>query len=133
MKKLLIAAVVAVLTFCFTSCEKGSGDVLSGVWKNNPSYTPSSGMEVRHLTFVFDGKGNFTFTNEDEGSYASGTYTIENNSIVRLHGTGRNAEGVSKEYDDVLEYDADSNPPTLTSYIYDQYGDLIEIIVYEKK
>ena len=132
---LLIVSLIAVWTFCFTSCEKSSGDVLQGTWKNNSSYAPNVNMDYIDMTYVFDGDGNYTFT-ITEPKYGTrkskGTYKHEAESkLVRLHEVYTNAEGITKEYDNDIWLDISVKPATLTcTRLFDEE---IAAIVYVKQ
>ena len=137
MKKLYL--LLALVCFSLVSCEK-KGDVLKGTWKNVPAYNSSSsgGAEEYEMTFKFDGKGKFTYKAVDEGGFvwttSKGTYTIEEHkTIVRLQGISTNSEGISHEFEEAMLLDLESKPATLTSYLYDNYGDLIMTLVFEKQ
>ena len=62
-----------------------------------------------------------------------GTYEIQNEKIVHLYYSKQNLDGVTKEYEDILELDTESNPPTLTGYAYDSSGNLLMILLFEKQ
>lgn len=137
MKKIsLLVSVLTFLSFCFTSCEKSSGDVLKGTWKYVPGYNSSTmaGLEQPEMTYIFDGKGNYTFISKyyGEEKMLKGTYVIEKEAIVRTYYTKQDIDG-SKEYSEVLELDANSTPPTLTGYAYDSDGNLLMTLLFEKK
>lgn len=136
MRKILLFFIVmmAAMSVCFTSCEKG-GDVLKGTWKSCSYATSSSGdEEMMHITYIFDGKGKYTCTVVDyEERVIKGTYKIENEKVVRLYYSRQNGDGETKDYEDVMELDMDSNPPTLTAYVYDAYGNHIMTWIFEKQ
>ncbi len=124
-----------IMTFAclgFTSCKKNSGDVLKGTWKLG-GYNASTGIELE-ITYIFDGKGKFTcIAIADEERVTKGTYKIQNEKIVHLYYSQQNLDGVTKEYEDILELDTESNPPTLTGYAYDSSGNLLMILLFEKQ
>lgn len=130
MKKIFLFITTVLCCLSFISCEKG-GDVIKGTWKN--VVVSSSAASEMDYTYIFDGKGNFTFINADEGRTSKGTYVIEeNNTIVRLHGTTQNEAGDIREYDSELLLDLNETPPTLTAYLYSDYG-LVGMLVFEKQ
>jgi len=130
MKKIFLLIITALCCFGFISCENG-GDVIKGTWKN--VVVSSSAASEMDYTYIFDGKGNFTFINADKGRTSKGTYVIvENNTIVRLHGTTQNEAGDIREYDSELLLDLNETPPTLTAYLYGEYG-LMGILIFEKQ
>lgn len=135
MKKLLflLVSVLTFLSLCFTSCEKSSADILKGTWKYVPGVS-STMTEQPEMSYIFDGKGNYTFISKyyGEEKVSKGTYVIEKETIVRTYYTKQEIDG-SKEYSEVLELDANSTPPTLTGYAYDSYGNLLMILLFEKK
>lgn len=137
MKKisLFLVSLMALLSFTFTSCEKG-GDVIKGTWKGPAGINSSAtGAQELDLTYIFDGKGNFKYISiAEEERVSTGTYVIEeNNTIVRLHGTARNYQGEEKEYDSELMLDLESNPPTLSAHLYDSNGTYYGLLVFEKQ
>lgn len=120
MKKQLyiFAFIVGLLSLCFVACEQNSGDILKGTWKSEPLNTTSGSMELGAMTYVFDGKGNYTFTSniDDDIRTTKGTYTIENETTVRTFYTKYTIEGEAYgEGSDVLTLDAKSKPMTLTA------------------
>ena len=128
MKKLFLLFTAAI---CLMACEKG-GDVIQGTWKNVVHVsTAASEMD---FTYVFDGKGNFTFIDADYDRTSKGTYVIENNNtLVRLHGATKNEAGEEKEYETVLTLDLNSNPPTLSAPMYTSDGTYLGLIIFEKQ
>lgn len=135
MKKISLLLVSIMAMLCFTSCEKNAGDVLKGTWKYIPGYNSSIlGAQELEITYIFDGKGKFTcIVISEEERVTKGTYNIQNENIVHLYYSKQNIDGITKEYEDILELDTKSNPPTLTGYAYDSYGNLLQIILYEKQ
>ena len=139
-KSFLFVSVMALMSLIFTSCDKNKGDVLEGTWKNEPGWNSSTdggGIENMEMTYVFDGKGKYTFTVVEDGyewSSSKGTYVIEeNNTLVCLHGISTNAEGISKEYDSELMLDLDSKPATLSAHLYDNQGGYYGLLVFVKQ
>lgn len=137
MKKitLLLVSVLALLSFCFSSCEKNTGDALKGTWKYVPGYNLSStgAAEELEMTIFFDGKGNFKWTVISyEKKVTEGIYKI-NGNFVYLFYTQTNGEGVTKDYKTVMEMDSASNPKTLTFNVYDSSGNLLTIEAFEKQ
>lgn len=137
MKKitLLLVSVLALLSFCLSSCEKSSGDVLKGTWKYVPGiYSSNTGSaEELEMTIVFDGKGNFTWTVIDfEKRVTEGIYRI-NGNFVYLFYTKTNGEGVTMDYKMAMEMDLESNPHTLTFNTYDSLGNLLAIEAFVKQ
>ena len=126
--------------FCtfFTSCENGTGDDLKGVWKFDPNYyaaSTSNNWEGVSMSYVFDGKGNYSFT-ITEPKYgtrnAKGTYDhLSDSKLVRLHEIYTNPEGVTKEYDSDIWLDITAKPATLSSTrLFDEE---IAVIVFVKQ
>ncbi len=88
------------------------------------------------MVYVFDGKGNFTFTvNSSEGIRTTkGTYTIENGTIVRTFYTKYNLDGdVVGEGSEAFTLDAKSIPPTLTTTVYDADGRILAELRFVKQ
>lgn len=132
MKKIFLLFITALCCLGFISCENG-GDVIKGTWKNVVVSSNTASASEMDYTYVFDGKGNFTFINADMGRTSKGTYVIEeNNTLVRLHGTTQNEAGDIREYDSELLLDLNETPPTLTAYLYGEYG-LMGILIFEKQ
>lgn len=129
MKKcsLLFISLMALFTFCFTSCENGKeDDALKGVWKcisTNAQFAPPPDFTKVDITYVFDGKGNYTYIiiDPEYGTRsAKGTYSrMENHSLVSLHGIFTTAEGIHKEYDADLWLITIKTPFTLNTVFYD--------------
>ena len=134
MKKFFALLSVVLICFCFSSCEKDNFDVLKGTWKNTGVNASTGGATELDLTYIFDGKGNFTFINRGEGITAEGTYTIEeNNTIVRMNGVSRNPDGIEKEFKDAYLLDLDVTPPIFYIELYDQYGTYFGTLIFEKQ
>ena len=143
MKKctMLLAFSVALIFVSLLSCKKDKGDVLEGTWKYAPAYDikKSEGSAEHDMTYKFDGKGNFTYSDVELTGFvlstAKGTYTIEeNNTIVCIHGEREFSEGFSKEYDSELSLDLESKPAKLTAIrYYTSSGEYIGALVFEKQ
>ena len=133
MKKYFVFILACAFAFC--ACEKDKGDVLKGIWTGDGGINSSvsSASEITEMTLVFDGKGNFTWTIVDfEKRVTKGTYKIDRD-IVRLFYSQTNYEGITKDYETDLEMDFKSDPPTLTLYATDQYGNILQIGRFEKQ
>lgn len=138
MKKQLyvFAFVVGLLSLCFISCEQTPDNILKGTWKFVPFSSSSAAEEIYDMVYVFDGKGNFTFTvNSSEGIRTTkGTYTIENGTIVRTFYTKYNLDGdVVGEGSEAFTLDAKSIPPTLTTTVYDADGRILAELRFVKQ
>lgn len=142
MKKhsLIFVSLVTLFCICFTSCENGNGDDLKGVWKFVPEYYASTygynNCADFDMTYVFDGKGNYTFKviDSEQGTRnAKGTYDhLADSKLVRLHEVYINAEGITKEYDNDIWLDVTVKPATLTcDRIFN--GDERYTFVFEKQ
>lgn len=134
MKKLSILFVLCMALFGFllTSCETKTGDVLKGTWKN-VVFISSSATEM-DFTYIFDGKGGYTFIDAGMGRTSKGTYVIENNNtLVRMHGVTKNEAGEENEFDNELTLDLNSNPPTLSAPMYNSDGTYLGNIIYERQ
>lgn len=132
----IFAFIVGLLSLCFVACEQNSGDILKGTWKSEPLNTTSGSMELGAMVYVFDGKGNYTFTsNIDDGKRTTkGTYTIENQTTVRTFYTKYTIEGEAYgEGSDVLTLDTKSTPMTLTAVYRDANGSLLGTMVFIKQ
>ena len=90
MKKFFFAAIIAAMTFAFTSCnENGSDDPLVGTWKEVNNYTGGSRSE---LILKLTADKHFNFSNglymADGSTHVyteyEGTYFVEGN-IVTIH------------------------------------------------
>ena len=134
-KYLLFIAALLSVGLSFTACDKTPGDVLQGTWKNVPGYVISSGGEEEpDMTYIFDGKGNYTFISKyyDEVSTTKGSYVIAGN-LVHMYYTKQNMEGETINGEDVLELDTDRNPPALTAELYTSDGIHIGTLLFEKQ
>lgn len=132
----IYALVVGLLSLCFIACEKSSDDILKGTWKSEGWNSSSTAEEIYDMTYVFDGKGNYTFTsNTSEGiRTTNGTYTIENETLVRTFYTKHILEGeATGEGTDVLTLDAKSTPMTLTSVLRTANGMELGTVVFVKQ
>lgn len=87
------------------------------------------------MTYVFDGKGNYTFTSVQSGiTYITkGTYKLIDDKYLHTYFTTTNGEGVSQEKDEVLELDTSKKPYTLTSAVYDSNGNFLQYLMFVKQ
>lgn len=130
----VLIVVMALLSLCFIACESGGGDILKGTWKSEG--WNSSAAELGEMIYVFDGKGNYTFTSNMDGDRRTtkGTYTIENGNIVRTFYTRYNLEGEAiGDGSDVLLLDAKSSPMTLTAGLYTADGTKLGELLFVKQ
>ena len=128
--------IVGLLSLCFIACEKNSEDILKGTWMSEDWNSSATAEEIYDMTYVFDGKGNYTFTsNSSEGiKTTNGTYTIENETLVRTFYTKHNLDGESiGEGSDVLTLDRKSTPMTLTSIFRAATGIELGVVVFVKQ
>lgn len=132
----IIACILGLLSLCFVSCEQTPDAILKGTWKCVPYISTSASEEIYELTYVFDGKGNFTYTsNSSEGIRTTkGTYTLENGTFVRTFYTKYNLDGDPVgEGSATLTLDTKSTPPTLTTIIYTSDGIILGELRYVKQ
>ena len=126
MKKLFVLLAVAI---CLMGCDK-DGDVIKGKWRHTSDSAVGMSLD---LTYIFDGKGNFTFIDAYEGQTSKGTYVLEqNNTIVHVHGY-KNMYEKTVEYEESMELDLGSTPPTMSEKVYDMTGACVGVLVYEKQ
>ena len=139
MKKIItiLALSFALLGIMFTSCESKTGDILEGTWKSDMGINSStSSSEEIEMTYVFDGKGKYTFTSMQSGEVYStikGTYKLVEEKYLHTYCTVTNVEGVSREVEDVLELDTSSKPYTLNKTLYDVSGRVIQQLRFVKQ
>ena len=123
MKKIgLVSNLVLVLLICISFASCGDNvDVIKGVWKCNMKNMSTSGSVG--LTYIFDGKGNFTLIDTDANEEIKGTYTIGRNEnlgidYVHVQGIIPNNPENRQNYEYTLTLDLNSTPPTLTQEVF---------------
>lgn len=141
---LLFVTIMTLFCICFTSCEKESSNVVKGVWKYIPhdfsSVVTSFNLQEIEMTYVFDGKGYYTFTSNLPGyeyNNTNGTYEYfkdnENIQYVVLHGVAINSQGEKKEYNLGLWLYTTTKPYTLETTFCDDSGNVILAATFEKQ
>ena len=141
MKKssILFVLCLALFSFLFTSCNGKTGDILEGTWKSDWGINSSTGAdEMPEQTYVFDGKGNCTFTSVQEQyeifRTAKGTYKLVDAKYVHTYLSITNNEGITQVVEEVLELDTSNKPYSLNyGAIYDNDGNIIRYLKYIKQ
>lgn len=125
---------MALFSFLFFSCDTKSGDILEGTWKGDFGVS-SSTMDEIEMTYVFDGKGNYTFTAVQSGitNITKGTYKLIDGKYLHTYFTTTNGDGVSEEREEILELDTSKKPYTLSAILYDGSGQALQHIIFVKQ
>jgi len=127
---------MTLLSFCFISCKRDTGDVLKGTWKSDMGYNSSvSANEEVEMNYVFDGKGNYTFTSSQYGEVhiTKGTYKLIDGKYLHTYFSVKNDNGENEEREEVLELDTSSKPYTLNTDLYDTNGNLVAHLRFVKQ
>jgi len=132
---ILFVLCIALFCFLFTSCKGTTGDILEGTWKSDFGVSSGVFMDDMEMTYVFDGKGNYTFTSVQSGiTYITkGTYKLIDDKYLHTYFITTNGEGVSQEKDEVLELDTSKKPYTLTLAVYDGNGNFLQYLMFVKQ
>ncbi len=137
MKKssILFVLCIALFGFLFTSCNGKAGDVLEGTWIGDMGISSSAIAEEVEMTYVFDGKGNYTFTSSQYGEVhiTKGTYKLIDGKYLHTYFSMKNSSGENEERDEVLELDTSSKPYTLNTDLYDMEGRLVGHLKFVKQ
>ncbi len=135
-KNALILTLMTLLSSCFISCKRETGDVLIGTWKSDMGYNSSvSANEEVEMNYVFDGKGNYTFTSSQYGEVhiTKGTYKLIDGKYLHTYFSVKNGNGENEEREEVLELDTSSKPYTLNTDLYDINGNLVAHLRFVKQ
>ena len=137
MKKLSVLFVLcmALFSFLFFSCDTKSGDILEGTWKGDFGINSSATVEDIEMTYVFDGKGNYTFTGGQSGitNITKGTYKLIDGKYLHTYYTVKNEEGISRDIEDVLELVTTSKPYYLSKDLCDSDGNILQQVRFYKQ
>ena len=137
MKKssILFVLCMAIFSFLFFSCDTKSSDILEGTWKGNFGYNSSTQDLEIEMTYVFDGKGNYTFTGSQSGitNITKGTYKLIDGKYLHTYCTVTNGEGISRDIEEVLELNTSSKPYYLSADMYDGDGNILQHVRFYKQ
>ena len=87
------------------------------------------------MNYVFDGKGNYTFTSSQYGEVhiTKGTYKLIDGKYLHTYFSVKNGNGENEEREEVLELDTSSKPYTLNTDLYDINGNLVAHLRFVKQ
>lgn len=94
-----------------------------------------SANEEVEMNYVFDGKGNYTFTSSQYGEVhiTKGTYKLIDGKYLHTYFSVKNGNGENEEREEVLELDTSSKPYTLNTDLYDTNGNLVAHLRFVKQ
>ena len=129
---------IALFSFLFSSCDGKTGDILEGKWISDWGISSSTGDEPPVQTYVFDGKGNCTFTSVQEQydifHTSKGTYKLVDGKYVHTYLSVTNNEGVTRDVEEVMELVTISKPYYLIGdNLYDGNGNILRQVRYYKQ